>query len=186
MSILDGAPTSPEALRAVFAITANILGVVLEETKPSPRLKSFIDAMSQGHSLASCLDITLQEREALLVQGMQRLQIGDHAGARAALHSLYHLEPTDERVSYALGATYQAMGDYATAVRIYMLFIALDPQNPEGFLRIGECFLASGEFAEAQASFEVAKVEAGRNTPRPDLAAYADRMIGLAQNRAAA
>jgi Flp pilus assembly protein TadD len=186
MAILDGIPTDANALRLIVANTGNLLAALLDAGDPSPRLKSILDAMAEGHSLASCLDITPEEREALLLRGLQQLQVGDHAGAQTTLHTLYHLEPADARVLYALGATYQAMQDHATAARMYLMFIALDAQNPEGFLRLGECFLAGDEFAEAQASFEVAKVEAGRNTPRPDLAAYADRMIGLAQSRIAA
>lgn len=182
MSILDGMPTSEADMKEVVARSSTIVENVLGLAKMSPRAQSIIAAMKEGLSLADIAKISKDERDALLVQGIRQMQSGDVAGAQNSLTMLHYLEPLDERVIYVLATTYQAQENYAAAGKLYVTFIALDATNPDGYLRLGECFLANREFDRARACFEVGKGEA-QSAARADLVAHADRMLALIGDR---
>ncbi|WP_375453309.1 tetratricopeptide repeat protein [uncultured Methylobacterium sp.] len=169
-------------MKDVVATSSTIVEHVLGLATMSPRARSIIDAMKGGLSLADIAKISKEERDALLVQGIRQMQSGDVAGAQNTLTTLHYLEPLDERVIYALATTYQTQGNYAAAGKLYVTFVALDATNPDGYLRLGECFLAATEFDRARACFEVGKGEA-RDAGRLDLVAHADRMLALIGDR---
>jgi tetratricopeptide (TPR) repeat protein len=186
MSILDGLPKSAEEMRAAFTGGAEALRALAASDELSPKMRSILDELNDGQSMADIMGITKEERDAMLLQGFRLLQGGNAAAAQDLLTTLHNLEPLDERVIYALGAAFQAQEDYAQAGRLYLLFLSLDATNPEGYLRLAECFMGNGETEQAAACFEVAKIEAGRRAPRPDLAAYADRMLAAIEGGKAA
>lgn len=186
-SILDGLPKTDAEMREITVAAATAFSEFLATNEGvTPKARSIVAALDQGLSLADVLGITKEQREAVLVQGFQQLSHGDHAGAQNTLSMLYHLEPTDERVIYALAATHQAQEDYAVAGKLYLNFLALDATNPQGYLRLAECFMANREIDEARAYFEAAKVQAAGTPAAPDVDAYADRMTAALDGRAAA
>ena len=186
-SILDGLPKSEAEMKQAHLGSSILLGEYIAGAKElSPKAKSIFEALGEGLSLADIMKISKQEREALLVQGYRQLQHGDHAGAQNTLTTLYHLEPTDERVVYALAAAYQAQEQYATAGKLYLTFLALDATNPQGYLRLAECFMANREFDEARAHFEAAKVQAAGTKAAAAVSAHADAMLAVIESRAAA
>jgi Flp pilus assembly protein TadD len=157
MSILDGMPTTQAELNAALEFARPILDGTIREANLSERAQSVLDLMQEGLSLADIMGITKPQRDALLVQGCRLLQVGDVAKARDVLTQLYQLEPTDERTIYALASTYQVEGNFAAAGKLYVLFLALDATNPEGHLRLGECFLGAREYDNAESSFSMAQ-----------------------------
>jgi tetratricopeptide (TPR) repeat protein len=184
-SILDGIKTEAE-MKRLHAQASAVLGNYVAAGKLTPRAQSILDAMGEGLSLAEVMGITTQEREALLVHGLRQMQSGDAAGAQETLLTFYHLDPLDPRAAYALAANFQAQEDYLTAGRLYLTFLALDATNPEGYLRLGECFMGNREDDQASAYFEAAKVQAAGTPAQGAVEAHADAMRAILATRMAA
>ena len=122
-----------------------------------PAAAKAFELMREGLSLADIIGITKQQRDALLAQGGRLLQLGEIGKARDVFLQLYRLEYTDERAIYGLATTYQLEGDFATAAKLYVMFMAYDATNPEGHLRLAECLLGAKEYEKAEAFFIVAR-----------------------------
>lgn len=182
-SILDGLPKSEAEIREIQESSAALVGQYMASAELTPKSREIFERLGGGESLADIMGITKEQRDALLVQGYRQFQGGDIAGAQNTLTQLYHFEPTDERVIYALAATYQAQEKYAEAGKLYVTFLAFDATNPQGYLRIGECFLANREFDDAKAYFEAAKIQAAGTKEAPAVNAHADSMLSVLASR---
>lgn len=185
-SILDGLPRTQAELQEAHLASAIQFGEIVAQADLTARSRSIIDAMGEGRSLGDVLGITREERDALLVHGFRQLQQGDAAGAQVTLTQLYHIEPMDERVIYALAATYQAQEQYAAAAKLYLCFLAYDATNPQGYLRIAECFLAAREYPEAEAYIEAARVQAAGSACEADVDRHAGALSAAIPARPAA
>jgi tetratricopeptide (TPR) repeat protein len=187
MSILDGLPSTEAELKGAMEFAAPIVEKMLGGMDLNPRQRSVLELLKEGLSLADILQISKPERDAMFVKACRQIQAGDIAKARDALMTLYQLEPLDARVLYALAVTYQTDGKYDVAGKLYIQFLALDATNAEGYLRLGECFMAAREYDNARESLEIAKSECERGNGNSTAAELATRMLALlAKQRAAA
>jgi len=177
MSILDGMPSSEAELKTAMAIADPAIERFLGELNLTPRQQSVIDLLKEGFSLADIYRISREERDALFLKGGRLIQVGHFQKARDCLTYLYQLEPLDARVIYAIAVTYQAEGDVSRAAKLYVQFLALDATNAEGYLRLGECLMAAGEYDDAADSFKIAKAECERGNGTRSAAALADKML---------
>lgn len=184
-SILDGMPSNPAELNEALKFANPLIEQVLEKMELTERQRDAIELMKEGLSLADILGFTKQHRDAMLVQGARLLQSGDVKKARDAFTTLYQLEPMDERVIYMLANTHQVDGDFETAGKLYITFLALDATNPEGYLRLGECFLGAKEYSNAQDTFEIAMNTARRQNDEK-AAAHAEKMLAVVREQIAA
>ena len=182
MSILDGLPKSAAEYEAAGAVAEPMIKAALEKLNLSERAKSAIDLVKQGLSLANVLGITEKERDALFLLACRTFQFGEIAKARDILINLHVLEPLDARVLYVLASTYQAEGNVNAAGKLYVHFLALDATNTDGFLRLGECFLANKEFQQAIDTFKIALGQA-EQTGNAKSVAYAKQMIELSESQ---
>ncbi len=182
MSILDGLPT-PKQVQDAMKIAAPMMDQLL--TDLPPKEQSIIDLMKKGLPLADIFALTKQQRDAMFLKGCRMIQVGLTQKARDWLTVVHTLDPLDQRVIYAIASTYQLEGDVGTAAKLYIQFLALNATNAEGYLRLGECFLAAGEFDKAQASFGFAKVQCERGCGSDRAAAYASQMIAEVAKRVA-
>lgn len=178
MSILDGMPTTEKELVAGIEFASPILNKAIEDAKFPERVHSVLDLMKEGLSLGDIMGLTKQHRDALLLQGCRYLQLGDLAKGRDILTQLYQIEPMDERTIYALATSYQLEQNFAAAGKLYVLFLALDATNPEGHLRLGECFLGAKEYDNAESSFSIAHNFA-KSAGKADCAALAAKMLEM-------
>jgi uncharacterized protein HemY len=185
MSILDGMPSNEAQLKGAVEFANPIIEQAIAKLNLTERQQSAGELMKEGLSIADIMGISKQHRDAMLVQGIRLLQAGDVGKARDALTTLYQMEPLDERVIYALANTYQVEGDFAAAGKLYVTFLALDATNPEGYLRLGECFLGAKEYGNATDTFEIALNTARRQNDEK-CAAYADKMLAIAREQGAA
>jgi tetratricopeptide (TPR) repeat protein len=185
MSILDGLPTSEAELKTAIEIAEPYVQKMFDDLNLPPAAKQAVELMKEGLSLADIAGITKQQRDALLAQGGHLLQLGEVGKARDVFIQLYKLEPSDERTVYALATTYQIEGDFATAAKLYVLFMALDGTNPEGPLRLGECLLGAKEYEKAEGFFVVAEkfAEHARDAACKQ---HAVKMIEITRERRAA
>jgi tetratricopeptide (TPR) repeat protein len=157
MSILDGMPSSQAEFHEILELAAPIAQRVIDAMNLSPKAQSIMKLMREGMSLADICGITKEERDALFMKGCNLLRAGNIQEGRDWLTFVHHLEPLDARVIYAIAASYQAEGNVAVAGKLYVHFIALNAANPEGHLRLGECFLSAREYDLAIEHFQIAK-----------------------------
>ncbi|MEJ1160515.1 hypothetical protein [Prosthecomicrobium sp. N25] len=184
MSILDGLPSSPAEWENAMGIMVPRMAEFLEKADLTPRQRSVIEHMRDGMSLGEILGFKPEHRDALFVQSYRLLEAGEPAKARDVLTVLYQLEPLDARTIFALAGTYQLQGDYATAGKLYVHFLALDATNGAGHLRLGECFLANQEYESAGDCFTNARDFANRSKDA-DTAARAEQLLAVVAEKAA-
>lgn len=186
MSIIDGLPSTIEELQRAMNFAVPIVSNVLAKMNLTPRQRSIINLMNEGVPLADILEISKQQRDAIFLKGCQLFQFKEYERARDLLTVLYQLQPLDARVIYLLAAIFQVQGDVATAAKLLIYFLALDATNPDGYLRLGECFLAAKEFDKAASTFRAAVglCENGRGSPQN--LEHGRRMLAYLEERSVA
>ncbi|WP_163850635.1 hypothetical protein [Pseudooceanicola aestuarii] len=118
------------------------------------------EGLKDGNTAAQTLGLTRQDLEVLYAVGFNLLNSGDLTKAEDAFVHLCLIDPLEAKNHYCLGLSRQMAGKPAQAIDNYLNFLALDATNPDGYLRYGECLLATGDRAEALESFRLAAAEA--------------------------
>gem|GEM_PF-1940827 len=185
MSILDGMPENAEQMKAAIDFANPIIEKALADLNLGEKAKDIIDLMKEGVPLKAILNITDNERDALFLQACRSMQFGEREKARQALVMLHLLDPLDARVLYVLGGTYQAENNLKAAAQFYVHFLALDATNADGYMRLGECFLASKEYDMAEDTFKIALSNATKNGASEKTIAYARQMIDVVKSQRA-
>ena len=185
MSILDGMPTSIDEFNAANEWAAPFIEKALGKLNLTREAKSVLDLMKEGVPLKSILNISDKERDALFLAACRAFQFGEIVKARDTLVQLYLLDNLDARVLYVLASTYKAEGKISTAAKIYLHFLALDATNADGYLRLGECFLAAKEFEQAEETFKIALKQGTENSAPEATLAYARQMIETTKSQRA-
>lgn len=186
MGILDGMISSKAEMERSGEYAASILQATMSKLKFTPKTQSVIDLMKEGMSLGDILGVSQQQRDALFVQAVHFMQHREVQKARDILTQLYQFDPLAARTIYALAGTYQMESDFKSAGKLYVSFLALDATNPDGLLRLGECFLGAKEFKEAVSAFEMAGIAAKRDPSKSAQLAMAEKMLAVAKDRLAA
>jgi tetratricopeptide (TPR) repeat protein len=186
MSILDGMPRSQAELQEFLELAIPLTQKLFDAMDLPPEAKSILDLMGKGLSLADIYGLTREERDAMFVRGCQFVQAGDIEKARDWFMFLHQLDPLDARVIYAIAAIYQTRGDVSRAAKLYVHFIALNATNPEGHLRLAECFLSAREYELAVEHFRIAGVLCERGYGNAAAAELAAKMLAHANERRAA
>ena len=187
MSIVDGMPRSEAEVDAAVKTVRLLLDGFCNKLELTPRQRSILDLMKEGVPLAAIFGLDKADRDSLFLLGCRFFQAGDLENALAVLTVLYQLYPLDGRVLYVLGAVKQAQGDVAAAAKIFVNSIALDATNPDGYLRIGECFLAAKEKDEAESCFRTALALCEEGHGDATSRQHAERMVSFIElNKACA
>ena len=185
MSILDGVPDA-SAIQAVLANVGPMIEALKDNAAVTPAQRRVIELMGEGMKPADILGLEREHMDALAHQGFALMQAGDRDQARELLTVLSMLDPMHKPTVYIAGLLAQQTGDLPGAGRAYLSFIALDATEPDGYLRLGECLLASGELAQAEECFDIAGKLVRSGHGKPDRADYADQMHAVVKDRIAA
>jgi len=154
MSILDG--LYAEGIDPAVLADKVRRGIDLARRNMPPEAGELLSLLAEGVSLADIAGLGEQHKEALFQLGC-RLMVCDEVGqAEAIFTTLSLLDPLEARAHYGAGVARQVKGDVEGAAQSFLLFLALDATDPNGYLRLGECLTAAGEFDEAQSAFQVA------------------------------
>ena len=156
MGLLDSMPATAEAYKAQFDAATDQMTAYFDRHPGTPAEQAIRAQLQSGLTAGTVLGLTKAHRDVILKQGLTALQVRDVATAREWLMFALTLDPLEERAMYGLGVIAQGEGDLTSAARYFVHFLALDATNPQGFLRLGECFLANDEIEEAQAAFQAA------------------------------
>lgn len=183
MSILDGLPKSEAEWQEIIDLAMPVLGQVEADSELSPLQKQAWEHLKEGLPLAMLYGITKEEREAVLAHCLNLVREGKTEEARKHLIQLFILYPYDGRVLYTAGVTLQMEGDIAAAAKMFVQATAMDATNPEGYLRLGECFLSSREYENAAGSFGAAQDLCERGYGSERIANYANKMLAHSMER---
>jgi tetratricopeptide (TPR) repeat protein len=175
MSILDGLPKDEKQIESAIHAVA-LLSQQLA-TEMGHKEGSLLDLLGKGLSIADIMEIPGDQLDTLFATACRLLDAGQTDKARDLFAVLCQLQPLEERYTYGLASAYQIEGDYRTAGRLYVLFLALDATNIEGRLRLAECFLGAGEYDNAASMFGSVVRDAGTGEATPENGEYARRMI---------
>jgi tetratricopeptide (TPR) repeat protein len=179
MSILDGLSKDDGEIEGASKYAFAVIESYLEQNPLAPRVQAAIDGLKDGLPLSSVLRVTDEECGALFDQACRDIQFGEIKRARDALLLLHVLQPLEARFVYVLGTTFQISGDPATAGKLYIQFLARDATNPDGYLRLGECFLSNKEYDMARDTFQLAIEHASHGSSPDKVRTHARRMIEL-------
>lgn len=183
MSILDGLPRSEDEIIEASHYSRIVVDAFLAGNTVPPTVQTAFALMKKGVPLSTLLDITDKECDALFVQACRDVQFGEIERARQSLMMLHLMQPLESKIVYVLAAGYQVQGDYATAGKLYVHALARDATNPDGYLRLGECFLANKEFDMALNTFERARDLAHHGSAPDKARATAQHLIALTQSQ---
>ncbi|KPL52109.1 hypothetical protein ABB55_07620 [Prosthecomicrobium hirschii] len=188
VSIIDGMMNSEGQMIGALQVSEKLLEQFFGTAEFTPKQKEIIDLVREGIPLGSIMGITQQHRDAMFTFAVQAIQAGDRQKARDILLQNYLFDPLEENRSvYAIANTYQLDGVFDAAAKLYLNFLAMDATNPDGYLRLGECFMAAQEYDNAQQSFESAARFAERGLGSKGAAEHAAKMLAvLAERRAEA
>jgi Flp pilus assembly protein TadD len=141
----------------VAAIVSEALAGFLADIKADEN--PVVRNMMEGLTLAQSMGLTRDDLEVLYAASFRQLTAGNFAGAVDAFGYLVMIDPLHAPNHYCLGVAWQGMGRIAEAEREFVNFLALDATNPDGYLRLGECYLHRGASDLAQEAFELAEAE---------------------------
>lgn len=175
MSILDHPLGNPDHLPDAIVYAAQMTAAALPELDPKTR--RILELTADGTSVGDALGITRDQKQALLDLGCRLIQVGELEKATDVLLRLNQYDPLMEPALYALGVICQMRGELQKAAFMYTQFLALDATNPMGYLRVGECLIAAGEFSEARATLEMAKLFAAEGKGQPGNLAEAETLL---------
>ncbi|GAB5452819.1 MAG: hypothetical protein Hals2KO_31470 [Halioglobus sp.] len=106
------------------------------------------------------------EHEALYLRASAALAGGDLASARAALHALPPHTRWHHHLSYNVGATFAARGDWAKATPYFQRVSAYDPAAPEdlalrdkSLTAEGYAYLYGEQYAQSTVAFEQVRLQ---------------------------
>ncbi|MEM8797308.1 MAG: hypothetical protein AAGE61_17240 [Pseudomonadota bacterium] len=154
MSILDMGTHKQEQIVEAIKAAAPIVQEALDKTGLQD--KEFVKMMQQGISPADIIGLTEEELNALFTMGIQFMNAGQVEKARDIFETLTMLNQDDNRFTYALATTHQVDGNFSLAAKLYMMFLAMEATNVEGYLRVSECLMGAKEFDEAIDTCEIA------------------------------
>lgn len=165
MSILDNAFSDRETMKGAIEFAARMNAEAMPNLDAPTR--HILELTSDGTFLGDALGITKAQKQALLDMGCRLIQLGELEKASDVMLRITQLDPLMEGALYGLGVICQMRGELQKAAFMYTQFLALDATNPIGYLRLGECLLAAGEYSEAKAALEMAKdfAEDGKGQP---------------------
>lgn len=152
MSFLDVTPAEAKAASAAYKHVAgkffrNVHGI---DRDPDEVFAEVFKAMDAGRTPKNTLGLTSEHIEALLATAHNLIQAGALPEAQEKLLLAMMLDPHEARAIYAAAVTLQIQRRYADAGRIYACYVYAKPDDPAGYLRIGECLLGEGVLDEAR------------------------------------
>lgn len=165
-----------------MTVAAQIITEFLKETglEDNPLVKE----MQAGQTAAQAMGLSRDDMEVLYAAAFNQLNAGDFAKAEDLFTYMCMIDPLQAKNHYCLGMARQMGGKHAEAAPIYINFLALDATNPHGYLRYGECMMATGERTEALEAFRLALAEAETDNRDPAAAEEARSKLALADKDA--
>jgi Tfp pilus assembly protein PilF len=106
--------------------------------------------------------------------------------ARDVFQHLLLIDPLEPKYHFGFAMGYQMMGEVKAAARAYLFFLSLDATNPDGYLRLAECFLQVNEPENAREVLEIAIALAGKQPGYEDVPGYARTLLDSIDARQAA
>ena len=169
MTLHDQIQMPPGEPLAMIKQTVETLDYAMAKSD-NPAMKARWERLCNGETMAQVLDITKEEMEGLYAYGFSHIQQNAPDKGLEVFRQLIGLDPIEAKYRYCEGICHQMKGDLPEAARAYMEFLGLDATNFDGYMRLAECHLASGEPDLARRYFSIAIAEAEKITDVPGAA----------------
>lgn len=118
-----------------------------------------LQGMMDGLTGAQAMGLGREDLNAIYAAFFRMLNDKDFAAARDGFTYLVMIDPLHAPNHYCLGVALQGLGRLNDAEGAFIGFLALDATNPDGYLRLGECYQSRGATALAIEAFELAEAE---------------------------
>lgn len=123
-------------------MTKESLGPHYDEiTTTKEFLVKSVDMMAAGHKLKDICQLTDDQVESFYQYAYQLYNSGKYDDSLTVFEKLCTLDPYCYKFALGISACYQMKGEYAAAVRGYMMAASIEPQNPYPNLYAYECLL---------------------------------------------
>jgi type III secretion system low calcium response chaperone LcrH/SycD len=129
--------------------------------------------LEEGRTLAQIQGLSRDDLEVIYAHGFRLLSQGMRDKAEIVFTQLVMIDPLMARNHYCLGLCHQLAGDPSKALGLFEMAVALDATNPEGLIKMGECYAALNRPEDAADCFRIALAEARKGNGTEDAAARA-------------
>ncbi|MEM9785843.1 MAG: hypothetical protein AAF801_05040 [Pseudomonadota bacterium] len=181
MSLLDLEYDDPNSLVDDIKEMMPIMDAVIEDVGLTN--DAAMQSLRAGVSPHIALGLSADHLDAIFASGLNYMRSGEVVMAQTVFVKLVTLKEFDHRFWYALGATLQIQGQLAEATRAYLMSLSLRATDVDGYLRLGECLLAAGEFENALGSFETAVALCDDGHGQDDQKNVAERLAAHVRER---
>lgn len=146
----------------------------------SEQLETFIGKGGVMHEL---IDLSHTQLDSLYSVAFNLYQTNRHQDAEKVFRMLVFCDHLNVKYQLGLGACRQAMGEYQLAAETYSMATLIDAFDPKLAFHSGECHLALGDLARAEAGFSGTILRCGERTEYQALAKKAQGLLQLVQKR---
>ena len=133
--------------------------------------------LEDGLTIAQAKGLSREDLEVIYTVGFNMLNSGELDKAEDTFLTLCMIDQLEAKNHYCLGIVRQMKRNWHMAHDDFMRFLALDATNPEGYLRLGECYMALGHHDDAKESFEFALAEAKKGNGPDTAVQQAERAL---------
>lgn len=116
--------------------------------------ETLAQAIAQGTNLATLMDYSEQELEAMYAMGHSLYNQAHYVDALKCFAFLVGLVQTEVRFLSALASTLQMLKRYEEAMQYHCLATLLDVDNPLPLFHTAECFIGMGQLAPAREALQ--------------------------------
>lgn len=141
-------------------------GRVAREFSPQPALDSLIAAIGMDPDFLGPYETLIQ-----LCRQLVNHQIGTFDMVEGALKKVIELVPDDYRAWFALGESYQTLGDPSRAAAAYEKAVAIEPNEAALYTRLGMAQMGMNMPVNAERNFRKAVEMEGEDKPSLDFLA---------------
>ncbi|MEO1774716.1 MAG: hypothetical protein AAFS07_07175 [Pseudomonadota bacterium] len=189
-SLFEGQPKSDEDMEFVFKAGTEAYKQIFQKTflKELCEKSHIMQQLHEGLSLKDVLQLSDEQMEVLYAQAHRLLSSGNAKQAADAFLALIQVDYMEERFYFGFGVANQMLGDFKLAARAYAAFLSFDAQNPDGYLRLGECHLAVDELEHAREAiaFSITAAKEFHKEGYDDVIEYATKLLEAIDARLAA
>lgn len=116
--------------------------------------ETLAQAITQGTNLATLMDYTDQELEAIYALGHSLYSQEQYSNAVKCFAFLVANVQTDKRYTSALASSLQMLKRYEEAMQYHCMATLMDVEDPLPLFHTAECFINLGQIQEAQEALQ--------------------------------
>jgi type III secretion system low calcium response chaperone LcrH/SycD len=137
----------------------------------------------KGGVMHELVDLSKEQMDSLYAVAFNLYQTNRMKEAEQVFQMLVLCDHLNVKYQIGLGATRQAQGNYAEAAETYSMATLIDAEEPKLAFHSGECHLALGDLARAEAGFTGTLIRCEGRSEYNDLALKAQGLLSIVTKR---